>query len=107
MFFYFINKEKLTSNREKLFMNLSVIALGFSLLSQSMVLYARFASYFTLFNAILLPNILVQITNHKKKRLYYYFVSIGLLVYYLLLTLKGLNSYSGNYIIDFLRKLLL
>lgn len=104
--FYYINREKISDAREKMFMNLSVIALGFVLLSQAMVLYARFATYFMLFNAILTSNVLIKIKNGKKKRLYYYLFSVGLCIYYLLLTSKGLSSYSGNYIVDFLNQLL-
>lgn len=87
--FYIINLNSVKDKNIKLFVNLATIASMFTLMSRNMVLYARFASYFNIFHVVAVVNILFYNRNKKEKRLFYYLIFIGLLVYYILLTRKG------------------
>lgn len=101
VFLYMININRLKSNQTKFFMNLSTLASAFTLLSRNMVLYARFASYFSIFHVIATVNVMSEIENKKEKRLLYYCIGVGLLVYYVLLTRKSFVFES--YIIDYFK----
>ena len=97
--FYMISIKKLNDSETKFFINLATVALGFTLLSQNMVLYARFASYFNIFHVLTIVNVMSEINDKKENRLIYYCITVGLLVYYLLLTRKSFVFES--YIIDY------
>ena len=97
--FYMINIKKLENNETKFFINLSTIASAFTLLSRNMVLYSRLASYFNIFHIIATVNVMSEIENKKERRLLYYCILVGLLVYYILLTRKSFTMES--YIIDY------
>lgn len=97
--FYMINIKKLENNETKFFINLSTVASAFTLLSRNMVLYARFASFFNIFHIIATVNVMSEIENKKEKRILYYCIFVGLLVYYILLTKKSFHMES--YIIDY------
>lgn len=101
--FYSINIKKINNYKTKLVINLSTITSAFILLSKSSVLYARIALYFNIFNAIAIVNIISENKNVKEKRVIYYCISIGLLIYYVLLTRKVfiLESYIIEYLKDF------
>ena len=64
-----------------------------------MVLYSRLASYFNIFHIIATVNVMSEIENKKERRLLYYCILVGLLVYYILLTRKSFTMES--YIIDY------
>lgn len=101
--FYSINIKRINNYKTKFFINLATITSAFTLLSQNMVLYARMALYFNIFNAIAIVNIISENKNVKEKRVIYYCISIGLLIYYVLLTRKAfiLESYIIEYLKDF------
>lgn len=101
VFLYMININRLKSNQTKFFINLATVASAFTLLSRNMVLYARFASYFSIFHVIATVNVMSEIENKKEKRLLYYCIGVGLLVYYVLLTRKSFVFES--YIIDYFK----
>lgn len=103
--FYYINKENITSFKDKLYMNLAMISLGFMLLSNNMVLYARFSSYFNLFNILLMPTTFLSVKNIKENRIYIYIFILVCSGYFLLVTTKGINAYSGNHITDFFKNI--
>lgn len=96
---YIISIKKINSNETKFFINLATVASGFTLLSQNMVLYARLASYFNIFHVLATVNVMSEINDKKENRLIYYCITVGLLVYYLLLTRKSFVFES--YIIDY------
>lgn len=100
--FYFMNRKYIVSFKEKFFVNMSILSLGFTLISNRMVLYARIALYFNLFHTIGTVNILHSNSNIKEKRVLAYFISLGVLVYYLLLIKPGLSQWF-NYILDFIK----
>ncbi|MDZ5000042.1 hypothetical protein GNF79_13235 [Clostridium perfringens] len=101
--FYYLNLKNIKDNNDKLFINLGSIASAFTLLSKNMVLYARFAEYFNIFNIIAISAALNSVNNKKEKRIFYYFVFLGLTIYYLLLTRKGFVF--ENTIIDYFKVL--
>ncbi|MBS3200929.1 EpsG family protein [Turicibacter bilis] len=101
--FYIINLRKVRCANIKLFINLATMASMFTLMSRNMVLYARFASYFNIFHVVAMVNILFYNRNIKEKRLFYYLIFIGLLVYYVLLTRKAFVFESS--IVDYFRNL--
>lgn len=101
--FYIVNLKKIECKNIKLFINLATMSSMFTLMSRSMVLYARFASYFNIFHVVAMVNIVFYNRNIKEKRLFYYLIFTGLLVYYVLLTRKGLVLESS--IVDYFRNL--
>lgn len=101
--FYYLNLRIIKDNNDKLFINLASITSAFTLLSKNMVLYARFGEYFDTFNIIAITTVLSSINNKKEKRIFYYFVFLGLTIYYLLLTRKGFVF--ENTIIDYFKVL--
>ena len=66
-----------------------------------MVLYARFASYFNILHVIATVNVISEINDKKKRRILYYCIFMGLLVYYILLS--GREFILESYIIDYLK----
>ena len=101
---YAISIKKVNNEVTKIFINLATISSTFTLLSNNMVLYARIASFFSIFHSIALSNIMYEYKNIKEKRVLYYFIFIGLSIYYFLLTSKSFNMES--YIIDYLKNIL-
>ena len=101
VFFYMIKIKKIKNNETKIFINLATVASAFTLLSRNMVLYARFASYFSIFHVISTVNVLNEIEDKKERRVFYYCIFIGLLIYCILLTSKSFVFES--YIIDYFK----
>lgn len=101
--FYIVNLKKIECKNTKLFINLATVTSAFTLLSRNMVLYARFAPYFNIFHVVAVANIVFSNRNIKEKRLFYYLIFIGLLIYYVLLTRKSLVFES--IIVDYFRNM--
>lgn len=101
--YYYLNRINIMDIKNKFFINLTVISLGFKLLSQNMVLYARLAEYFNIFNVVLIVNIMSN-SNTKRKRVYAYGILVVLICYYLLLARKPLPHFD-NHIIDYISNL--
>lgn len=98
---YMINIKSLKDNKTIFFINLATVASAFTLLSRNMVLYARFASYFNILHVIATVNVISEINDKKKRRILYYCIFMGLLVYYILLS--GREFILESYIIDYLK----
>ena len=101
--FYMINIKKLSCDKTKFFINLATMASAFTLLSRNMVLYARFASYFSIFHVLATVNVMSEIKSKEEYRLLYYCICVGLGVYYIMLTSKSFTLES--HIIDYFRML--
>lgn len=100
--FYYFSRKYINNEEEKFYSNIVMIGLAFTLLSQNMVLYARFATYFTFFNCINFVNIGHKLPI-KVKRISGYLIILLLLVYYKFLTLRQFESMS-NYLIEYIYK---
>lgn len=100
--FYYFSRKYINTKEEKFYSNIVMIGLAFTLLSQNMVLYARFATYFTFFNVIGFVNIGHKLPI-KVKRLSGYFIIILLLVYYKMLSSRMMTDMS-NYLVEFINK---
>lgn len=100
---YMIMIKKLKNNETKIFINLATLASAFILLSRNMVLYARFASYFSIFHVLATVNVMSEIKSKEEYRLLYYCICVGLGVYYIMLTSKSFTLES--HIIDYFRML--
>lgn len=98
--FYLICKKYINRESEKFYINMVMIGLTFTLLSQNMVLYARFATYFTFFNIIAFVNIGHKLPI-KFKRLVGYAAILLILVYYKMLA-STLMKVMNNYFVEFL-----
>lgn len=104
--FYYINRNSELDESNKFFINYTVLASMFTLLSRNMVLYARFSLYFNTLHCICLVNIINNAKDDiKKKRLFVFIISIGLIIYYVLLGRYSLAN-QGNSIIDFFKNLI-
>lgn len=101
---YWLSIKKVSDNNTKIFINLATISSTFTLMSNSMVLYARIASFFNIFHSIALANIVIVYKNNKERRVVYYLMTVGLAIYYFLLTTKSFNM--ENYIMDYFSRIL-
>lgn len=83
----------------KLIINIATIASAFTLLSQNMVLYARIATYFNIFNAIAIPNVIIENNYIKERRILFYSIFLVIIIYYAMLTRGGfiLESFIMDY----------